>query len=104
MNADGVDDCEADADPRTARAVDYFRRIAGLEVVRSAVAPHCGVLYIFFKATDAALKEAVAVAGKVHGHINVGVDDGDIVYQMSLGNSRDYVLGVLAGHFGPPGV
>lgn len=104
MNDDRADPFERrlEDDPRMVQVVDYLKRIAGFTVIRTSVAPHCGILYVFFRATDEALKGAVVLAGKLHSHINVGIDggDGEVLYQMSVGNSFECRLEVLARHFG----
>lgn len=75
-------------DPKMVRVVEYLKRIEGFRVVSTAVAPHCGVLYVFF------------TTAQMHNHIGVGEDDGHVVYQWSIGNTFEYKLEVLARHFG----
>lgn len=109
MNATPADPFERhlEDDPKMVRVVNYLKRIDGFTVVRTSVAPHCGVLYVFFTATGPALLAVARVARKMNSHISVGFDgdgDGDgaaVVFQMSVGNSFDYRLEVLERHFGP---
>lgn len=88
--------------PKMVRILEYFKRIPGFQVCYTSVAPHCGVMYIFFKAGEAALRDTVKVCHKTHSHIGVGLDDaGEVMYQLSVGNSFDYIVKVMKDHFDP---
>lgn len=88
--------------PKMVRVLEYLKRIPGFKVRDTSVAPHCGVMYVFFTADGEGLKEAVKVCHKIHSHISVGLDeDGEVLYQMSVGNTLDYRLKVLADYFDP---
>ncbi len=100
------DDRRLEDDPRMVRVVDYLKRIVGFAVVRTSVATHSGFLYVFFTATEAALKEAAVLSRKLNAHINVGLDDeggGGVLFQMGVGNSFEHRLAALEEHFGGAG-
>lgn len=88
-------------DPNANEIISYFTRIPGFHLLYSHIAPHCGVLYCHFTATEDGLKEAMKITRAINVFTCVTyVKENDRVeYQISLGNSLEHTLCMLENHF-----